>query len=87
VDADGWCDIFFVGSKAEVCSIETWETGNSRTSPRARVLPVPINSRSAVFADIDGDADLDLIVSGLGTGTRCFVNDGSARFTEATMAG
>src|SRR5947208_1526087 len=42
------------------------------------------NSTGAVFADIDGDGDLDLLVNSMGGGTRVFVNDGKGHFKEAT---
>jgi hypothetical protein len=32
--------------------------------------------RAAVFADVNGDGALDLLVSVLGQGVRCFQNDG-----------
>src|SRR3989441_2933784 len=42
------------------------------------------NSTGAVFADIDGDGDLDLLVNSMGGGTRVFVNDGKGHFKETT---
>jgi hypothetical protein len=44
-------------------------------------------STGAVFADLDGNGTLDLLVNSLGGGTRCFFNDGKGHFTEATTAG
>jgi hypothetical protein len=44
-------------------------------------------STGAVFADVDADGDLDLLVNGIGTGTRLFFNDGKGRFTESTASG
>src|SRR5438105_11633668 len=41
-------------------------------------------STGAVSADVDGDGDLDLLVNGLGRGTRLFLNDGRGHFREAT---
>src|SRR5439155_11884710 len=41
-------------------------------------------STGAVFADVDGDGDLDLLVNSVGGGTRCFLNDGKGRFSEVT---
>src|SRR5262249_20488726 len=41
-------------------------------------------SSGAVFADVDGDGDLDLLVSGIGSGVRLFLNDGKGHFREAT---
>jgi len=44
-------------------------------------------STGASLADVDGDGDLDLLVSGLGAGVRLFLNDGHGRFVEKTDAG
>src|SRR5262249_49689262 len=40
-------------------------------------------STGAVLADIDGDGDLDLLVNGIGVGTRLFLNDGHGAFKES----
>ncbi|HKI44566.1 MAG TPA: CRTAC1 family protein, partial [Balneolales bacterium] len=39
------------------------------------------HSTGAVFADVDGDGDLDLIVTSLGQGNVIFLNDGKGHFT------
>ncbi|MEO8427052.1 MAG: VCBS repeat-containing protein [Verrucomicrobiota bacterium] len=44
-------------------------------------------STGATMADIDGDGDLDLLVNGIGAGTRLFVNDGQGAFTEVIPSG
>ena len=41
--------------------------------------------RGAVFADVNGDGWLDLLISTLGQGVLCFLNDGTGRFREATQ--
>ena len=43
-----------------------------------------MDSTGAAFADVDGDGDPDLLVNGLGRGTRCFLNDGQGVFREHT---
>ena len=40
--------------------------------------------RGAVFADINGDRALDLLVSTVNDGVLCFVNDGTGTFSDAT---
>jgi hypothetical protein len=42
------------------------------------------DSTGAAFADLDGDSDLDLLVTGLGSGVRLFVNDAKGKFVEKT---
>ena len=37
-----------------------------------------------MFADLDGDGDLDLLVTALGSPNHCFLNDGMGNFTDAT---
>ena len=41
-------------------------------------------STGAVFSDVDGDSDLDLIVTAMGGPNGLFLNDGSGRFTETS---
>ncbi len=40
----------------------------------------------AVFADVNGDGSLDLLVATLGGGVLCFLNDGHGHFTDVTSA-
>lgn len=44
-------------------------------------------STGAVLADVDGDGDFDLLVNGIASGTRLFLNDGRAGFTEPPDTG
>ncbi|MYK01108.1 MAG: VCBS repeat-containing protein, partial [Gemmatimonadales bacterium] len=41
-------------------------------------------STGAVFADVDGDGDLDLLVNALGGPNALYVNDGTGHFTDGT---
>ena len=41
----------------------------------------------ALLADVDGDNDNDLLVTGLAKGTRLFLNDGFGKFTEKKDSG
>ena len=40
--------------------------------------------RAALFADLNGDSSLDLLVGTVGRGVLCFLNDGRGRFTDET---
>ena len=41
--------------------------------------------RGAVFADINGDGCLDLLVSTTGSGVLCFTNNGNGTFSECSQ--
>ncbi len=88
VDGDGNVDIFLCGL----------ERGNrlyrnlgamrfEDDTGRAGVECVGQFSTGAAFADLDGDDDLDLLVNGIGTGTRLFLNDSKGVFTEKHDSG
>src|SRR5690349_13799939 len=87
VDGDGWVDIY-------LCSLQ----GRNRLFRNLghwrfeEMDPGPADcagqfSTGAVFADVDGDGDLDLLVNGIAAGTRLFLNDGKGHFTENTNSG
>lgn len=87
VDGDDWPDLYFCnlqGPNRLYRNLGDW-----------RFAPMPLGeaacaeqlSTGAVFADVDGDGDLDLLVNGIATGTRLFLNDGHGNWTEATDSG
>jgi hypothetical protein len=87
-DGDGWCDLYFCavdGTNALYRNLGNWKFEDITAS--AGVGCVGQFSRGAAFADVDGDGDLDLLVNSRGGGTRLFMNDGRARFREATDCG
>jgi enediyne biosynthesis protein E4 len=83
VDGDGWCDLYFCGLDGP--NVLYRNLGNWRfedITASAGVACPNLDATGAVFADIDGDGDLDLIVNSVGGGTHIFLNDGKGHFTE-----
>jgi len=88
VDGDGLCDIYFCGlenANTLYRNLGGWKFED--ITAKAGVACPSDLSTGAVLADLDGDGDLDLLVNSIGGGTRCFLNDGKARFTELTASG
>ena len=86
VDGDGRPDIYLTsnqGSNALYRNLGDWRFEDITAS--AGVAMAGRHSTGAVFADVDGDGDLDLLVSTLGGGVALFVNDGHGVFTERTV--
>jgi enediyne biosynthesis protein E4 len=82
IDADGWCDIFFAGLGGQSSLYRN--SGNwkfSDVTRSGRIDASDLDATAAAFADLDGDFDLDLVVSSIGQGIRCFQNDGRGRFS------
>ena len=85
IDGDGLCDLFFCrldGPCVLYRNLGNWKFED--ITARAGVACAGQDSTAAVFADIDGDGDLDLLVNALGNGTRVFENDGHGLFLEIT---
>lgn len=84
-DGDGWPDLFFTGLDAPCRlyrNLGGWKFQDV-TASSGIVLPAK-NYRSAVFADINGDGALDLLIATTGQGVLCFQNNGRGQFTEVT---
>ena len=85
VDGDGLCDLYFArleGPNALYLNRGGWRFERQAEGGGAACADQP--STGTVLADVDGDGDLDLLVNGIGVGTRLFLNDGSGHFTEST---
>jgi hypothetical protein len=87
VDGDGLVDIFLArvgGPSALYRNLGNWKfediTRESGVELKGR------NTLGATLVDIDGDGDLDLLVTSLGGPNGLFLNDGHAHFTEVTDA-
>lgn len=85
MDGDGLCDAYFCALDNDNVlhrNLGNWKFEDITIA--AGVSCPKQDSTGAVFADVDGDRDLDLLVTGLGTGVRLFLNDGKGKFTEKT---
>jgi hypothetical protein len=88
IDGDGLCDIYLCrleGSNALYRNLGHWRFEEVASSGGAGCDGQ--YSTGAALADIDGDSDLDLLVNGIGVGTRLFLNDGRGKFTELNDSG
>src|SRR5947208_12794622 len=85
VDGDGLPDVYLTsnqGSNVLYRNLGGWRFED--VTAKAGVALTGRHSTGAVLADVDGDGDLDLLVSTLGGGVALFVNDGHGVFTERT---
>jgi len=85
VDGDGRCDVYLCRLEGDNRLYRNLGDWRFEEITGAAGLGCPgQHSTGAAFSDLDGDNDSDLIVNGLGAGTRTFLNDGQGRFTELT---
>ncbi|MCX8109276.1 MAG: VCBS repeat-containing protein, partial [Verrucomicrobiae bacterium] len=88
VDGDGWCDLFACAYERPLALYRNLGDWHFTNVTEAAGLNLPGNySTGATFADVDGDRDLDLLINGIGTGTKLFLNDGKGHFTFAADSG
>ncbi len=84
-DNDGLPDIFLCnlsGRNVLFKNLGGWRFKDV-TGESGLAVPCPF-TRGAVFADVNGDGFLDLLISVTGRGVLCFLNDGKGKFSEAT---
>lgn len=87
VDGDGWTDIYLCrldGANALYRNLGDWNF--EEITKKAGVGLAEHFSTGAALADLDGDADLDLLVNSIGNGTQIFHNDGFGNFSLDTQS-
>jgi hypothetical protein len=87
VDGDGRVDIFLArvgGPSAIYRNLGGWRFENIARKAGVELIGRP--SFGATLVDVDGDGDLDLLVTGLGGPNTLMLNDGHGHFTEVTEA-
>lgn len=87
VDGDGRPDIYLCrieGPNALYLNQGGWTFQEAAAERGVALGDRP--STGAVFADVDGDDDLDLLVTSMGGRNTLFRNDGGGRFSDATAA-
>ncbi len=83
VDGDGLTDLYFCaldGPNILYRNLGNWSFRD--VTAEAGAAGPESDATGAVFADVDGDHDLDLLVSSVGSGTHLFRNNGAGRFTQ-----
>ncbi len=86
-DGDGLCDLYFAhaeGANGLFRNNGQWRFVDATAS--AGVGVGNMSSKGVVFADVNGDGLLDLLVGALGGPNACFLNLGQGRFTNVTAA-
>lgn len=81
IDSDGYPDIFFCslsGTNFLFRNLGGWKF--EEITARAGIEPVSVPCRGAVFADINGDSQPDLLISTLNQGVLCKLNLGQGKF-------
>ncbi len=87
IDGDGRIDLYFCGLESRnrlFRNLGEWKFQEVDAGDAACDGQF---STGAVLAEVDGDGDLDLLVNGIASGTRLFLNDGAGRWSEAKESG
>ena len=87
VNGDGLIDIYIARIREN--NVLYLNKGNWQFEDVSESAGVSCSSRystGAVFADVDGDRDLDLIVTALGGPNSLFINKGDGTFNESKLA-
>ncbi|MDX1953103.1 MAG: VCBS repeat-containing protein [Verrucomicrobiota bacterium] len=85
-DGDGWCDLFFCnkeGPSALYRNLGNWKFEN--VTAKAGVAMAEQSSSGAVFADVNGDGALDLLVTSFGGPNALWINQRNGTFSNITV--
>ncbi|HKK45036.1 MAG TPA: FG-GAP-like repeat-containing protein [Balneolaceae bacterium] len=88
VDGDGWTDLYFTqldGPNHLYQNLGGWKFEDITKS--SGVAHQGFYSTGATFADVDGDRDLDLLVSSVHKKNVLYLNDGKGHFTSSKNSG
>jgi hypothetical protein len=84
-DNDGLVDLFFCSLNQQNRLFKNLGNGQFKDATEESGLRFPpLFYRGAVFADLNGDGWLDLLVGSVSRGVLCFLNDQHGHFTDAT---
>lgn len=87
VDGDGDLDLALGFSDGSARYIYLYQNNGAAAFTPALLGTDQVKTNDIVFADVDGDGDLDAVVATLGATNKLFVNDGSATpFTTAAVS-
>jgi len=85
VNGDGLCDLYFCGlDRPNMLFINHGNWMFEESVIADAILCKDQSSTGAVFADVNGDGSLDLLVTGHQKGVRLFLNEGEGSFIEVT---
>ncbi len=86
VNGDGWVDIYIPRIReSNFLYLNKGDWIFEDVTASAGVVCNGRYSNGSTFADVDGDRDLDLIVTALGGPNSVFINDGSGKFSERNL--
>ncbi len=87
IDGDGFSDLFFGGTGGlGVLYRNLGEWKFQDVTHEAGLDLSDLDATGTVLADVDGDGDLDLLVSSIRKGVHLFLNNGKGQFQETTSA-